>query len=312
VQPAPVRPAPVQPPPVQLPPVQQPRVQPPAAPQPTTPPPSVPVVTARPAQAPPPAGGGGISIIVGPPVSAASLGGASPAGSPAASSRSARRDRPAARNARTRTGAAVVRVEFSLAKARRLFLIVRGPAPSCETAAVLPFRGRKGFNSVPFAGRLRGEQLEPGVYGLSVSRTRAVEPDARAVHVRVVSQRRTVLVPEERAPSCNTAAAVRAERYARLLAPVAAASDGSNPPASAGGVAGRAPSAPLLPPTLPGDEGEVVLAGLPTPPPALGTGDDDGGNLEAVASLGVLVAIGFLLVMMLALVTRFLRGTWNP
>jgi hypothetical protein len=295
--------------------VQPPRVQPPAAPQPTTPAPapSAPVVTARPAQAPPPAGGGGISIIVGPPVSAASVGGASPAGSPPASSRSARRDRPAARNARTKTGAAVVRVEFSLAKARRLFLIVRGPAPSCETAAVLPFRGRKGFNSVPFAGRLRGEQLEPGIYGLTVSRTRAVEPGARAVDVRVVSKRRTVLVPDERAPSCDTAAAVRTERYARLLAPVAPASGGSDTPStSAGGVAGKAPSAPLLPPTLPGDEGEVVLAGLPTPPPALGAGDDDGGSLEAVASLGVLVAIGFLLVMMLALVTRFLRGTWNP
>ena len=69
-----------------------------------------------------------------------------------------------------------VRLAFVLPKADRLFVIVRGPAPSCRIAGYIPVRGRKGANTVFFAGRVHGRRLEPGVYLLSLSTNRRLDP----------------------------------------------------------------------------------------------------------------------------------------
>ena len=74
-----------------------------------------------------------------------------------------------------------------LPKRGRMFLVVRGPAPSCRVAGVIPVRGRKGENTVYFAGRVHGHRLAPGVYLISLSANRHHMPRAATEYVRVVS-----------------------------------------------------------------------------------------------------------------------------
>src|SRR5918994_6472204 len=105
----------------------------------------------------------------------------------------------------------VVRLEFTLPEARRVFLIVRGPAPSCRIAGVIPFRGRKGLNAASFAGRIRGRALEPGVYLLTLSAERRPTAGSPNAYARVSSPRRTVpLTPDARKPTCTLAATLAA------------------------------------------------------------------------------------------------------
>lgn len=132
------------------------------------------------------------------------------------------------------------------------------------------------------------------------------------MYVRVVSPRRTVPVAAGRAGACEAAPAASGDRRIRLLAPVGHGSVVVGPEARPTLVVNAsAPSAPLLPPPVPDVDGDVVLADLPASPPSLG-GDDGQSTLEALASVAALTAVGFLLIAMLALVTRFLRGSWNP
>jgi hypothetical protein len=222
---------------------------------------------------------------------------------------------------KTKTGKTFVRLEFALGARRGLFLIVRGPAPSCRTTAVLRIRGRKGFNSVPFSGRLAKRQLEPGVYGLTLSPTRTAAPGAPAIFVEVVSDRRTVPVAPQDEPSCDSPAAAASERMLRVLAPAAfgapaapgtSETDTGTATATVATTGGSSSGAgPALPDPAPDVKGEIVLEDLPSPPPVIG-GDEGRSLLEGIASIAVLLAVGFLLVTMLALVTRFVRGTWNP
>ena len=99
-----------------------------------------------------------------------------------------------------------VQLDFTLARTARLFLIVRGPTPSCKTVGFISVTGRKGHNTVAFAGRVQGHRLEPGVYLISLSPTRQFAPGAPTEHVRVVSPRRTIpLQNSTRKPTCNEA-----------------------------------------------------------------------------------------------------------
>jgi hypothetical protein len=70
-----------------------------------------------------------------------------------------------------------------------------------------------------------------------------------------------------------------------------------------------AATAPLRPPLHPagianGDD-EGIAGLLPGP-------GGSGGLLESFAAIGVLLIVASLLLGMVALVTRFLRGSWNP
>lgn len=204
-----------------------------------------------------------------------------------------------------------MRLEFLLPEKRRVFLIVRGPAPSCAVAGVIPFRGRKGKNAARFAGRIDGRALEPGIYLLTISSTRRLRAGAPVEYARVASPRRTVPLPDRaKKPTCTVAQSVAADPTARFLARDALTA----PPPASGSVA---PKAPLRPPLVPKptvvapDDADGGVAGRLPSPGEIGTAarDSVGGLIVAVAVLG---ALGLLLLGMLGLVTRFVRGSWNP
>jgi hypothetical protein len=210
-----------------------------------------------------------------------------------------------------------VRLRFALPAAARLFLIVRGPAPSCRVAGVIPLRGRRGANTVYFAGRVHGRRLEPGVYRLSLSATRRPQAGAPATTVRVVSARRSVPLAKARASllaSCTPAQAYFDDGTRRILVTEAAVAtrqqETERPTASVAGV----PPVQLEPPKQGGSAAgrDGGLAGGLLPDPGDIGGDSAGGGLESYAAIGVLLLVASLLFGMVVLVTRFLRGSWNP
>jgi hypothetical protein len=196
-----------------------------------------------------------------------------------------------------------VRLAFVLPNAQRLFLIVRGPAPSCRVAGYIPVRGRKGTNTVYFAGRVHGHRLEPGVYLISLSPNRRLAPGAATEYVRVVSPRRSVPLPDQaRKPSCSEAAVLPVDAIERaVLAGALPKASTSRPTAQ---VAGAIES-----PT--GGENDDGASGLLPDSGVLGSATK-AADEEPFLAIAVLVLVTGLLLAMLALVTRFLRGTWNP
>jgi hypothetical protein len=204
-----------------------------------------------------------------------------------------------------------VRLRFALPAAGRLFLVVRGPAPSCRVAGVVPLRAKKGTNTVFFAGRVQGHRLTPGLYQLSLSASRRPQPAAPATTVRVVSPRRSVPVTNPTpTPACTPEQAYFDHGTRRVL--VAEAQQQQvrqlQPLGPIVTLAGAA-TAPLRPPLHPagianGDD-EGIAGLLPGP-------GGSGGLLESFAAIGVLLIVASLLLGMVALVTRFLRGSWNP
>ena len=192
-----------------------------------------------------------------------------------------------------------VRLAFRLPNAGRRFLIVRGPAPSCRIAGYIPVRGRKGVNTIYFAGRVNGRRLEPGVYLISLSPNRRLVRGAATEYVRVVSPRRSVPLPDQaRKPTCSTAAPPADDQASRSIVADAAAEE----PA--------APAARLAAPRAKGNENDDRAAGLPDAGVlGVSTGDADE---KPFLALAVLTLVGGLLIAMLILVTRFLRGSWNP
>jgi hypothetical protein len=204
-----------------------------------------------------------------------------------------------------------VRLQFSLAAAQQFFLVVRGPAPSCQVVGIVPVRGRRGANVVRFSGRVRGRLLDPGVYLLTLSSQRRLPAGAPAEGVRVVSPRRTVPLPDSaREPSCSSTGALASDPAARFLLREDAGAAVKGTPAVPTEATPQ-PEAPFRPPL-----NVVRLAperGLPNVVPDAGAIAPPGdGTFEGVAGLAVLGLVGALLVAMLALVTRFLRGSWNP
>ena len=212
----------------------------------------------------------------------------------------------AAKTHKTKTRVSV-RLRFALPAAARLFLIVRGPVPSCRVAGVIPLRGRKGVNTLYFAGRVHGRRLGAGLYQLSLSTTRRPQPGAPATAVRVVSARRAVPVTKPvRLPACAVAQAYFDDGTRRVLV---IETKQQRPTATLAAV----PKAPLRPPLNGGvaDGDDEGIAGfLPTPGSVGGDSADSG--LEAFAAIAVLVIVATLLLGMVALVARFLRGSWNP
>ena len=227
------------------------------------------------------------------------------AGSSASPSATARPQRKAleARVQRSRNRVSV-RLAFLLPKADRLFVIVRGPAPSCRIAGYIPVRGHKGANTVFFAGRVHGRRLGPGVYLLSLSTNRRLDPAAATEYVRVVSRRRSVPLPERTPkPSCSdVAGASTSDAIERtVLAEAVAKTSTPQPTAS---LAGKAVGSSA------GDEADDGASGLPNSG-VLGAATDVADEQPFIA-IAVLTIVGGLLLVMLVLVTRFLRGSWNP
>jgi outer membrane biosynthesis protein TonB len=204
-------------------------------------------------------------------------------------------------------GRVSVRLGFRLPKADRVFLIVRGPAPSCRVAGYIPVRGRKGANTVVFAGRVHGHRLEPGIYLISLSPSRRLAPGAATEYVRVVSPRRSLPLPEQaRKPSCNEAGAFAADPTARILLAEALPQAATSRPTAK--VAGAAVESPTVGKVGENDDG---ASGLLPDSGVLGAATGDAGE-GPFLTIAVLTLVAALLLTMLALVARFLRGTWNP
>ena len=320
--PSPTVPVPVptqpQPPPTTAPPVRLP----PAAPAPPTtrpapgPQPTQPTTTTTARAAAPPAAGG----TAAPPQSGSTFtpsGPSTPSSSSATQSVGAAQGETARPAAKSRTFEArahrtprrvSVRLAFVLPKADRIFLIVRGPAPSCKVAGYIPVRGRKGVNRVYFAGRVHGRRLDPGVYLISLSPNRRLVPGAPTEHVRVVSQRRSQPVPDSaRKPSCQDAGALAVGSTAGV--PLAGALP-SSPASSLPTPTVRPAPAQPTPPKL-NDEKDEGAAGLVPDGGVLGAATDEAAE-EPFLAIAVLSLVAALLIAMVALVTRFLRGSWNP
>jgi outer membrane biosynthesis protein TonB len=203
-------------------------------------------------------------------------------------------------------GLVTVRLRFELASAGRLFLVVRGPVPSCRIVAAIPVRGRKGLNTLDFRGRAAGRDLRPGTYSLAVSTERRPPAGTPATLVRVVSRARTVPVEGDTAPNCTAARTFADRRFDPLLRSEATVAHRLATPAKAQ----RAPrSEPATLPPAKGDDQHDVL-GIAIPAPF--DGDGPSGPLETLISIAILTLIGALLLTMVTLVTRFFRGTWNP
>ena len=199
-----------------------------------------------------------------------------------------------------------MRLAFTLTRAQQLFLIVRGPVPSCQVVGVIPIRGHRGVNKLTFAGRAEGRNLRPGSYLLSLSTVRQPLAAAPTTLVRVVSKRRSVPAKAgAEKPTCADAQTSATGSFFRLLrhegtaAGPAAARTGRN-----GGLVTSVPPANS-------DQQHDVL-GVATPNGGLLDSGSAADSLQALITLGILALIGAILATTVALVTRFFRGTWNP
>jgi hypothetical protein len=201
-------------------------------------------------------------------------------------------------------GRVAVRLAFTLSKAQRLFLIVRGPTPSCEVVGVIPVRGHRGVNKLTFAGRAEGRNLSPGSYILSLSTVRQPLPNAPTTLVKVVSKRRSVPAkPGTEMPSCADAQAATGPFFRLLRGEGAAAGPTETSTGRKGGLVTSVPPANS-------DQQHDVL-GVATPNGGFGSGSSTD-ILESLVTIGVLMLVGAILLTTVGLVTRFFRGTWNP
>jgi hypothetical protein len=192
----------------------------------------------------------------------------------------------------------VTRLRFSVATAGRMFVVVRGPLPSCRVLGRVPLRARSGENAFDFTGRLRGHPLEPGDYLVTVSTSRQPGPDDVVAAVRVVSERRVVPLRKSVAE-----AACVSQPLSRFVATVL----GSGGPTAGGGGSDRAGGSVFLPPLPPFDDGGLGLGGLP--PLDSGAGGDE--ESYSFVAFAILTILGGFLGALVTLVARSLGGGWN-
>jgi hypothetical protein len=182
-----------------------------------------------------------------------------------------------------------------------MFVVVRGPLPSCRVVGTMPLRARAGRNTFDFRGRVRNHALEPGDYLVTISPVRRPRPDDPVTAVRVVSQRRSVPLDVSVAKTACT------ERpLSRFVALVTGAEAGS-PPGGFG--ADRMRGSTFLPPLPPGGDDEPQPLGAAPFSPLPG-GDTE--LFDSFAAFAVLAIVGALLGLLVTLVARFLAGDWNP
>lgn len=119
------------------------------------------------------------------------------------------------RDRRSRPGVAL---RFSLPRAARIVIVVRGPLPSCELAGRFAARGKRGANQIRFFGRIRGRELVEGAYVLAI-RTASSRP--QRVAVGVIEDGARALSPAEAAAAiaaCTARRPLALTRGARLTA----------------------------------------------------------------------------------------------
>jgi hypothetical protein len=165
-------------------------------------------------------------------------------------------------------------------------------------------RAHRGVNKVTFAGRAGGRNLRPGSYLLSLSTVRQPLAAAPTTLVKVVSKRRSVPAkPSAHKPTCAEAQTSATVPLFRLVRHEGTAG-GSG--AAAAAVAHGVNS---IPPANSDQQHDVL--GVATPGGGLDSGSS-ADRMESLIAIGVLTLIGAILLTTVALVTRFVRGTWNP
>jgi hypothetical protein len=200
-------------------------------------------------------------------------------------------------------GRVVTRLRFTLPEARRVFLIVRGPLPSCRVVGTMPLRAHAGRNTFHFRGRVRKHVLAPGDYLITISSIRRPRPGDPVAAVRVVSQRRAV--PLERPVASGACTAQPLSRFVALVTESETLAGGT------GDVPRRLRGSVFLPP-LPsfGDDVEPEPLGVAPPFGSVPGGDTE--LLDSFAAFAVLAFVGVLLGLLVTFVARFLAGSWDP
>jgi hypothetical protein len=186
-------------------------------------------------------------------------------------------------------------------------------------------RAVRGVNRLDFFGRIGGKSVRPGVYVLSLTRASSKRPLTRPLVVQVVSPRRTILLSDVRAPRtvCDVAAGFAARKQVAGAAVVAAGalfsssrglpapafdaqpSQQVSPPAGAPASETRAAAPQAAKPPRP--ERNKVL-GVNVDLPALPAPEE----FQPWGLAGAVLLVGLPLLVLLMLVARFLRGSWNP
>ena len=184
-----------------------------------------------------------------------------------------------------------------------MFLIVRGPAPSCGIAGYIPVRGRRA--PTPFSSPVACTGAASSPASIWSRSRRTVASTRRSDGVRS----RRLASPLD--PTTRAGAEADLQRRRRRVDIRRDRADGARrsgaktskprPTASLAGTAAGSPS---------GDENDDGASGLPDSG-VLGAATEVADEQPFVA-IAVLMIVGALLLTMLALVTRFLRGSWNP
>ena len=178
---------------------------------------------------------------------------------------------------------------------------------------MIPYRAHRGVNTVYFAGRVQGRRLEPGIYGLSLSSTREPQPGAFTTPVSVVSPRRSVPLQRQGVfASCAAATTFGATEDGTGNSVLLAATwQTDRPSASVAGV--QFPTITLEVPTsdgIPDASGEEAAGLLPG---SMDEGDAGENSILGTFATGLVFALLAALILgMVVLVSRFLRGSWNP
>lgn len=180
-----------------------------------------------------------------------------------------------------------------------MFVIVRGPLPSCRVLGRVPVRARSGENAFDFTGRLRRQTLAPGDYLVNISASRLPQQDDAVAAVRVVSARRVVPLRK----SVAETACVQ-QPLSRFVAAVL----GSGGPTAGGGGSDRLGGSVFLPPLPPFDDGGAEGLG---PLPTLDSGPGGDEEPYSFAAFAILTILGAFFGALVTLVARSLGGGWN-
>jgi len=172
----------------------------------------------------------------------------------------------------------------------------------------MKIRGVRGVNRVDFAGRMGRRSIRPGVYILSLAAATPRSPIGQPLLVQVVSPRRTILLGDARVrrAACDASAGVTSRSRLVAFTPgLAFLPPQQAPPAPTSATPTAEPADRSAAPPRP-ERGHVLGANVDLPPlPSL-----DAGEPWGFAALVLLVGLPFVLI--LVLVVRFLRGSWNP
>jgi hypothetical protein len=185
---------------------------------------------------------------------------------------------------------------FTLRRAAKLELVVKGPGPGCEVAARLPVAGTAGENRFRFAGRPYGKPLAFGTYTLELQ----LKKTGATLGDTLVGIVRPGVFPTASPPAPRCASGARQQQPGRTS--ILASGPTASPPAAPASPAARsqAPAVGIL--------GQVRSEAqkLPLGAAAEPVGGDEGRSLLLLA---LLVIFGGSLLWLVALVAGALfRG----